>query len=520
MSSHDAAPAAASDAAVTDPAAGDRRRWIALAIVMTAAFMDLVDATIVNIAIPSIERDLGASFGAIQWITAGYALAFAAGLITGGRLGDIHGRKRLFLVGTAGFTLASALCGFAANQEMLVGSRLLQGAAAAMMVPQVLSIVHVTFPAHERGKVFGLFGAIIGLGAVSGPLLGALLTQWNIAGLEWRPIFLINLPVGIAALILGRRFISESRAPKALRLDMVGVLLVTAALLMLIYPLTRGRELGWPLWGHLMMAGSVLVFGALVAYEKHKTRKDGSPLVELSLFKVKSFAAGIAVQLTFGVVMGIFFLVWTLYMQIGLGWSPLKAGLTGVPFSIAVSTAAGLSVQQLVPRFGRKVLQAGALIMGAGILLYFLLAGRYGTDIHPWQMIPALVVMGLGMGLIVAPLTDAVLSEVPREHAGSASGLINTTGQMGNALGLGLVSVVFFGTIDEERLKAFPQETGKAFTEAFQNSLGWAAVVLAGIFLVMFALPAKPRQHLEGGDAGDAGATPDAPPAKEPELVS
>ncbi|MFF9852762.1 MFS transporter [Streptomyces litmocidini] len=508
MSSHDAATEAA--------AAGDRRRWIALAIVMTAAFMDLVDATIVNIAIPSIEKDLGASFGAIQWITAGYALAFAAGLITGGRLGDIYGRKRLFLLGTAGFTLASALCGFAANQEMLVGSRLLQGAAAAMMVPQVLSIIHVTFPAHERGKVFGMFGAIIGLGAVSGPLLGALLTQWNIAGLEWRPIFLINLPVGVAALFLGRKFIVESKAPKALRLDMVGVLLVTTALLMLVYPLTRGRELDWPLWGHLMMAGSLLVFGALVAYEKHKTKKDGSPLVELSLFKVKSFAAGIAVQLTFGVVLGIFFLVWTLYMQIGLGWTPLKAGLTGVPFSISVSVAAGMSVQKLVPRFGRKVLQAGALTMIAGVLLYFFVAGRYGAGIHPWQMIPPLVVMGLGMGLIVAPLTDAVLSEVPKEHAGSASGLINTTGQMGNALGLGLVSVVFFGQIDDERLAKVPAEVGTAFTNAFQNSLGWAAGVLAAIFLVMFALPAKPKQHLEGGDDVED-VTPEI--GKEPVLT-
>ncbi|MFC9703323.1 MFS transporter [Streptomyces sp. NPDC056943] len=508
MSSHEAV----TDAAPTDTS--DKRRWIALAIVMTAAFMDLVDATIVNIAIPSIERDLGASFGAIQWITAGYALAFAAGLITGGRLGDIYGRKRLFLFGTAGFTLASALCGFAANPEMLVASRLLQGAAAAMMVPQVLSIIHVTFPAHERGKVFGMFGAIIGLGAVSGPLLGALLTQWNIAGLEWRPIFLINLPVGIAGLILGRKFISESKAPKALRLDIVGMLLATAALLMLIYPLTRGRELDWPLWGHLMMVGSLFVFAAFVLYEKYKTRKDGSPLVELSLFRVKSFAAGIAVQLTFGVVLGIFFLVWTMYMQIGLGWTPLKAGVTGVPFSIAVSLAAGLSVQKLVPRFGRKVLQAGALTMIAGVLLYIFEAGRYGTAITSWQMVPPLVIMGLGMGLIVAPLTDAVLSEVPREHAGSASGLINTTGQMGNALGLGLVSVVFFGVIDDRNLAQVPTEVGAAFTDAFQNSLGWAAGVLAAIFLVMFALPAKPKQHLEGG-----GDDEDAPENVEKEPV-
>ena len=467
---------------------GAPHRWLALAIVMTAAFMDLVDVTIVNIAIPSIQRDAGASVSQIQWITAGYALAFAAGLITGGRLGDIHGRKRLFLTGVAGFTLASALCGFAANPEMLVASRILQGGMAAMMVPQVLSIVHATFPAHERGKVFGLFGAIVGLGAVSGPLLGALLTEWNLFGLEWRPIFLINLPVGIAALLLGRRYIGESRAPRALRLDLVGVALVTLGLLMLLYPLTRGRELGWPLWGHASMAGSAVVFAVLVVHERRKAARDGSPLVEPSLFAVKSFAAGIAVQTVFGIALGIFFLVWTLYMQIGLGWTPLHAGLTGVPFSISVSVAAGMSVQKLVPRFGRKVLQAGALLMVLGVLLYSWESHRYGLAIASWQMALPLVVMGAGMGLIVAPLTDAVLSEVPREHAGSASGLINTVQQMGNALGLGLVSVVFYGAVDDHLASG---RVGPAFVTAFQESLGWVAAVLGLIFLLMFALPRR-----------------------------
>ncbi|MFG2815490.1 MFS transporter [Streptomyces sp. NPDC004673] len=475
----------------------DRRRWIALAIVMTAAFMDLVDVTIVNIAIPSIQRDEGASFGQIQWITAGYALAFAAGLITGGRLGDIHGRRRLFLLGVGGFTLASALCGFAVDPAMLVAARVLQGGMAAMMVPQVLSIVHATFPAHERGKVFGLFGGVVGLGAVSGPLLGALLTEWNLFGLEWRPIFLINLPVGIAAVLLGRRYITESRAPRALKLDLVGVALVTLGLLMLLYPLTRGRELGWPLWGHLMMAGSLPVFAALVWYERRKAARDGSPLVELSLFRVRSFAAGIAVQTVFGVALGVFFLVWTLYMQIGLGWSVLRAGLTGVPFSLAVSTAAALSVQFLVPRFGRKVLQAGALTMGLGVLLYIWESDRYGLAIASWQMALPLVVMGLGMGLIVAPLTDAILSEVPREHAGSASGLLNTVQQMGNALGLGLVSVVFFGQIAD---RLTPVQVGPAFVGAFQHALWWVAGVMGVIFLLMAALPKRPAQHVEGGD--------------------
>ncbi|MFJ8933388.1 MFS transporter [Streptomyces sp. NPDC102364] len=482
------------------PTAADpsRRRWFALAIVMTAAFMDLVDVTIVNVALPTIQHDEGASTGQIQWITAGYALAFAALLITGGRLGDIFGRKRLFLLGVAGFTLASALCGFAANPEMLVASRILQGGMAALMVPQVLSIVHATFPAHERGKVFGLFGAIVGMGAVTGPLLGALLTEWNIGGLEWRPIFLINLPVGIAALILGSRVISESKAPKALKLDLVGVVLVTLAMLALVYPLTQGRENGWPLWGYVMMAASVVIVGVLVAYERAKTRRDGSPLIELSLFRVKSFAAGIAVQTVFGLVMGIFFLTWTLYMQLGLGWSALRAGLTGVPFSIAVSLAAGISVQKLVPRFGRKVLQAGALLMAVGVLIYVYESGHYGLGIASWQMALPLVVMGLGMGLIVAPLTDAVLSEVPREHAGSASGLINTVMQMGNALGLSLVSVVFFNVV-EDKLAAGVGNL--AFVDGFRSALVWAVGILVGIFVLMFALPRA------SGGAGASGGS-------------
>ncbi|WP_284578416.1 MFS transporter [Streptomyces sp. 2P-4] len=482
--------------------AADRRRWLALAIVMIAAFMDLVDVTIVNIAIPSMRGDFGASTSAIQWITAGYALAFAAGLITGGRLGDIYGRKRLFLVGIAGFTAASLLCGIAPTPDVLVAARILQGAMASLMVPQVLAIIHVTFPPHERGKVFGMFGAIVGLGAVSGPMLGALLTQWNLFGLEWRPIFLINLPVGIAGVLLGRAFITESKAPRALRLDLVGVVLATLGLVMLIFPLTHGRENDWPLWGFVSMIAAPFVFLAFVAYEKHKIRKDGSPLVELSLFKIRSFAGGIAVQLTFGLATGIFFLVWTLYMQVGLGWSALRAGTTGIPFSIAVSVAAGLSVQKLVPRFGRKVLQAGALTMAAGILLYIWESEHYGMAITSWQMAAPLVVMGAGMGLIVAPLTDTVLSEVPREHAGSASGLVNTTGQMGNALGLGLTSVVFFGLIDDDN--AF----GAPYVEAFRGALWWIAAVLALIFAVMFTLPRRslPAQEGEGGEQAAVGA--------------
>jgi EmrB/QacA subfamily drug resistance transporter len=475
----------------------ERRRWIALAVVMTASFMDLVDATIVNVAVPSIQRDTGAGFSAVQWITAGYALAFAVGLITGGRLGDIYGRKRVFLIGTAGFTLASLLCGVAADPQMLVATRLLQGAAAALMVPQVLSIIHATFSGEERGKVFGMFGAVIGLAAVTGPLLGALLTQWNVLGLEWRPIFLINLPAGIAGLVLGRRFIDESKAPQALRLDLIGVALATAGLLLVMYPLVQGRENGWPLWGYAMMAGGAGVLVGFARYERAKKAKDGSPLVELALFRARSFAAGIGVQLGFGVACGIFFLVWTLYMQIGLGWSPLHAGLTGLPFTVACSAAAGMSVQLLVPRFGRRVLQGGALTTAAGALLYIAESARYGHAIHSWQMALPLLVMGAGMGMVFAPLTDAVLSDVPQEHAGSASGLINTTNQLGNAFGLALVSVAF---------------TGPTPVRAFEHAMFWVVGALAVVVTLMTALPRRAARTAEAADAA-------AEPAKAPALV-
>ncbi|MQY15944.1 putative transport protein HsrA [Streptomyces sp. RB5] len=504
MTSHNALESAAGNGPAT---AADRRRWIALAVLLTASFMDLVDATIVNIALPSIADDLGASYTALQWVTGGYALAFAIGLITGGRLGDIYGRRRVFLLGMGGFTAASLLCGIAGDPDLLIAARFLQGGTAALMVPQVLSIIHVTFPAEERGKVFGMFGAIVGLGAVTGPLLGALLTQWDIAGLDWRPIFLINLPVGIAGLIMGRRYIDESTAPQALRLDLIGVVLASAGLLALLYPLTTGREHDWPVWGFVSMAASVPLLMVFVAYERYKTRKDGSPLVELSLFKVKRFAAGIGVQLAFSATLGVFFLVWTLYMQLGLGWTPLHAGLTGVPFSIACSAAAGMSVGKIAPLLGaRRTLQTGALTMVAGGLVYLGFADRYGTGISSWQMVLPLVLMGAGMGLIFAVLTDAILSEAPREHAGSASGLINTTNQTGFALGLGLTSVVFFSVVDEK----LPVEGQRAFVTAFGNAMWWVSGVLGLVFLLMFALPKR------------AAVAPDAPvPAEEaaPEKV-
>jgi EmrB/QacA subfamily drug resistance transporter len=425
----------------------NRRRWFALSVLVVGAFMDLLDATITGVAIPSIQKDLAVGYSAIQWISAGYSLAFALLLITGGRLGDILGRKRLFLIGMAGFTAASALCGLAQNPEMLIGARVLQGALAAIMVPQVLAIIHVTFPPGERGKVFGMYSAIAGLAIVFGPILGGLLVQWNLFSLTWRLIFLINLPVGLIGLTLGWRYIGESKSPYAQRLDLAGLALSALSLLMLVYPLMQGHDVDWPAWGFVSMGLSLPVLACFIAHQRCRTRKDGSPLVALSLFKAKSFASGLGVLLLFSLAIGILSLIQSLYLQLGLGWTPVHAGVTGIPFSIGLALASGVSVQVLVPKFGHNVLQAGVMLMIAGVGSYTWQIRHTGASITSWQMLPWLFVTGLGMGLIVAPIADIILSDVPLDDAGSASGLTSTTYQLGTAVGIALASVAFFGVM-------------------------------------------------------------------------
>jgi EmrB/QacA subfamily drug resistance transporter len=424
----------------------DPRRWKALGVLLLAAFMDLVDASIVNVAIPSIQRDLGASYASIQWVVAGYILAFALVLITGGRLGDIYGRKRLFLIGTAGFTLSSLLCGLAPSPEMLVGSRVLQGAAAALMVPQVLSIIQVSFSPRERGAAFGLYGAVTGLAATAGPLLGGLLIQANLFGLDWRPVFLTNLPIGIVAFAAALAVVRESRASHALRLDPVGVVLITVALLLVLYPLVQGRELGWPSWTFAAMAASIPAFILFALYERRKTRIDGSPLVELGLFKQRGFVAGLLVGLIFFAGISSFFLVYTLFLQIGLGFTPFDTALIGLPFSLGVAAASGASIK-LAPKFGRKVLSAGTLLLAVGMAGLALTITLAGDGLNGWHLVPGMLVSGLGMGIVVPPLVDIILAGVPRRDSGSASGVANTTMQIGGALGIALIGVIFFGLL-------------------------------------------------------------------------
>jgi EmrB/QacA subfamily drug resistance transporter len=427
----------------------DPRRWLTLVVLLLAAFMNLLDISIVNIAIPSIQRNLHASYSDVQWALAGYTLAYALVLITGGRLGDTFGRKRLFLIGVVGFTLMSALCGAAQTPGMLIASRVAQGAFGAIMIPQVLSVIQVIFPAGERIKALAAFGVTAGLGTVSGPLLGGLLTQHNLFGLDWRPIFLINVPVGIIAVVASAILVRESRAPRPPRLDPVGVVLVSAALLLLLYPLVQGRELGWPTWTFVSMAAAAPMLAVFIAWERAKDRRDGSPLVQLDLFRQRAFAVGIAIAVTFFLGITSFALILTLFLQIGLGFGPLHAGLTFLPFSAGVLVASGAAAR-LAPKFGRGVTMVGALVIAGGMTGLIATVHHFGGAVTTWDLVPALVVAGIGMGTVLAPLADILLARVHPQDAGSASGVFNTALQLGASIGVAVIGVIFFGMLGSQ----------------------------------------------------------------------
>ncbi|WP_338672939.1 MFS transporter [Streptomyces sp. SCSIO 30461] len=427
--------------------APDKRRWAAFVIMTVATFLDMLDGSIVNVAIPTIQHELGASYGAVQWITAGYVMAFALMLITGGRLGDIYGRRKMFLLGVAGFTIASLLCGIAMNPEMLIASRLLQGAAAGIMVPQVLSIIHVTFPDNEKGTVFAVHGTVGGIAATIAPLIGGVIVAADIFGWDWRPIFLVNVPLGVVGFFLGLKYIPESKAPHALRVDLPGVALATLGLLLLLAPLTFGRELGWPAWAFASMVAGVAVLIGFVAYERRRSLTNGSPLVALNLFKARSFSSALGLMLACFTFTGMFMLALYMYMQLGLGWSALRAGVTLLAFAFGAFITASASVIVLVPKFGRTVVQMGAVGIALGLGLFLWINGSSDGDITSWSIAPALFVIGLGFGAAATPISLFGLKDVPHEDAGSASGLINTMQQLGFTIGIAVVSLSFFAPL-------------------------------------------------------------------------
>lgn len=460
-------------------------RTAALISLLLASAMELVDTTIVNVALPTIEADLGASGSQLQWMVAAYPLAFAVALVTGSRLGDAFGRKRLFLAGLVGFTLMSTACGLAPNAEALVAFRALQGLGAAAMIPQVMSNIQVMYPPKERAKAMGAFTGLAGLATVLGPVLGAVLTNADIAGTGWRPVFLINIPVGLLALAAAIRFVPESRSQRRPNLDPVGVATLGVGLLAVLYPLTMGREQGWPAWVFAMIGVGTAVLVRFARAQRRAEHAGREPLVALSLYRGRAFAGGSTVLMVLFVSMSAYFLAQTVYFQAGLGWSVLKAGLVGIPFALTTAGFAGFGVTVLAPRIGRRVLQYGAGVLAFGVALQAAAVHVAGTDTTFWLFVPGLVVTGAGFGLMVAPIGMFTIAEVPVEQAGSASGLFNTTTQLANAVGIALLGTLFFEVVSRQRTTV-PAEL---FAPAFQVVLVAVGVLMGLACLASQALP-------------------------------
>ena len=431
---------------VTAPTAY-RYRWVALFVILAVEVMDLLDALVTNIAGPSIRTELGGAYSLIQWLGAAYTLAMAIGLLTGGRLGDIFGRRRMFLLGAAGFTLASLACGLAQSPAQLIVGRAVQGLFGAVMLPQGLGMIKQMFSDEEQAKAFGAFGPVMGLSSVGGPILAGWLVDANYFDSGWRMIFFINLPLGLFAVFGALRFLPEFKSARPPRLDVLGVLLAAAGAFLLLYPLVQGRDLDWPVWCFVLLAAGVIVFGLFAIYENRRERRRLDPLVTPSLFRKRAFSGGLAVGLVFFAALIGTGLVFTFYLQIGLGYSPLKAGLTTLPQ--ALGTVAGFIAAGagLAEKLGRKLLLFGTAVMIVGTAGFALTVRLAGADITPYHMIPALVLLGAGMGLAMAPFFNIVLAGVDDEETGSASGALTSVQQLGGAFGIAVLGTIFFAIL-------------------------------------------------------------------------
>jgi EmrB/QacA subfamily drug resistance transporter len=451
-------------------------RWAPLPVVLAGTFMVVLDFFIVNVALPSMQSDLHASDGAIEWVVAGYALTSAVLLITAGRLGDQFGRRKMFSVGLALFTLASLACGVAASAEALVAARLLQGAAAAILMPNVLSIIGVVYTGADRTRALTAYGLVLGLAAVSGQLIGGLLVQADIAGLGWRTTFLINVPIGLAALALAPKVVPESRNEHASGLDVAGTLLVTAGLTGVVLPLVEGRQHGWPLWTWVSLAAAPLILGAFVAHQRRLAGRGGTPMLDTTLFAQRSFSAGLLTQFTFWGGQASFFLVLALYLQAGRGLSAMTAGLV---FTILAASylVASMASEGLLQRFGPRVLAVGALTLATGHALLLAAVAEVGVGGSIAPLVPGLLVIGAGMGLVIAPLTTTILSGVDPQRAGAASGMLATTQNVGNALGVAVTGVIFFGALHG------------GYDHALQLSLAQLALLLVAAAALARLLP-------------------------------
>jgi len=416
--------------------------WWALAVVVAAQFMFVMDTFIVNVAIPSIRADLRATSAEIEAVIAAYQITYATTVITGGRLGDIVGRRRVFVGGILAFAAASLWCGLAGSGLELVLARMAQGVTAAMMVPQVLATIHALFPDAGRTRAFAAFGIALGLGGAAGFAIGGWLVSLDLFGLGWRSVFLVNLPLGAVIALAALRVMPEAGRRPGIRLDLPGATALFVALTCLIAPVMAGHELGWPWWLWAVIAAGGVVLALFLRLERAVQRRGGLPLIEMALLDDRAFLRGLVAAFSFQLGNVSFYLVVTLFTQGELGFSPLRAGLTVVPLALAFTLASQLAGRWMAWG-GLGVLLWGCAVQFAGIVAFGGLAA-FVREPCIGVLMAALMVFGFGQGLVMAPLAGAVLGTVQPGHAGSGAGLLNTVQQAAGALGVSLIGAAYF----------------------------------------------------------------------------
>ena len=425
-----------------------RSRGVATTVLMVATFMDLMDSTITNVALPTIGKNLGATPEQLEWTVAGYVIAFATLLITGGRLGDIFGHRRIFVIGIVGFTLASLGAALSQTGDLLVAARVLQGGFAGIMMPQVLSSVQVMFAPEERAPVLGIIGSLSALGAVGGLILGGWLVTADLLGMGWRSIFLVNVPIGVALVVAALLFVPRSRSEHPLRPDLVGVVLGGVGVFLVVFPLTDGRAAGWAWWIWAMLITSPFVIAAFVWQQGRMLKAHKAPLLPLPLFRDRGFASGQLVQVLSSIGNGGYVLILLYYVQSALGFTALAAGLTLLPFALGSMAAAPLAIFA-TKRLGKWAVLLGGIVQAAALTWVMWTIWTAGAALTGWDVTAPLTLVGAGMMTLIMPLTSITLESVPTPDAGAASGTLTTFGQIGMVLGVALAGSVFFGILQD-----------------------------------------------------------------------
>jgi EmrB/QacA subfamily drug resistance transporter len=480
----------------------DPRRWWALVVVLAATLMSIIDASIVNVAIPSIQTELNTNTAQIQLVVVGYVLAYAVGLVTGGRLGDIFGRKRMFQLGVLMFTLASLACGLAPNADILILSRVIQGLGSALMVPQVISIIQVDFLSAEKPTAFSIYGAVVGFAAVFGQILGGILIGANVLNFGWRTVFLVNVPIGIIALVASVLLVRESRAEGKKKLDLIGVGLLAIGLVLLTYPLSTGEDAGWPLWTFISLILSIPFFILFVQYEQRLTRLDGAPLVPMSLFHDRRFTFGLITALTFyGTNAALYFMV-SVFLQDGHNFTPLLSGIAFAPLGVGFLLSS-LVAPRMIARQGLQVLYYGAiLILICDIGMIFTVRALGIGLLNPWPLVPFIFLIGVGQGFIGTPLINLILVNIAHRHAGAASGAVTTANQLSQALGVALIGVVFFSMLGTpgKSVAQLSLHYDHAFTISVIALVGMSVLTLISLVLLAHTPEQINEEFVAAGD--------------------